>query len=188
MQNDDICKAWQGQGGGAAPFSLEQLRGKAGTFQTQIERRNVAEYVGMALGLPVFLYSMCQSPFVWMRVGDGLMVAGVTYMGYQLHRRGSSSAMPADMAWKNCLEFHRGELERQRDALVSIWKWYLGPVVPGLLTLIGGAAVSAFQRSTAAGMKALGIAAMVAMALWFVGWLNRRAAGKIQKQIDELVG
>jgi hypothetical protein len=45
------------------------------------------------------------------------------YMVYQLHRKASSAGAPADLGWKSCAAFYRAELERQRDALRSVWKW-----------------------------------------------------------------
>jgi hypothetical protein len=36
-----------------------------------------------------------------------------------LHQWGSAQAMPADLAVRDCVEFHRAEAVRQRDLLCS---------------------------------------------------------------------
>ena len=117
MQTDDIRHAWQAQGSGAAPLPLEELRRKGEQFRSTITRRNRREYVAMALMAPYFSY------FAWrvhpwlMRVGNGLLVAALFYIAYQLHRRTAISADPSEASWQSCMAFHRAELIRQRDAL-----------------------------------------------------------------------
>jgi hypothetical protein len=187
MPNDDICKIWQTQGPAPAPPPLEELRKKAGKFRSRIARRNFREYLVSALLLPYFGYCAWTARFPMMtRAGNGLMMAGLVYMMYQLHKRASASAAPGDMGWKTCVAFHRAELERQRDALGGVWKWYLGPLVPGLATIAAAGCVAAFRRSTLAGMLTLLLSGAIALGMVWLGRLNQKAAVKIQKQIDAL--
>lgn len=186
MPNDDICNLWQGQGPGAAPPTLEELRRKGERFRSQIAWRNVREYVVAALMIPYFGYFVWTSRVPLMRVGNGLMIAGLLYMALQLHRRAAAADAPAEMAWKTCLEFHRAQLERQRDALASVWKWYLGPLVPGLATILAFGCMAGFRRSVLAGMGSIVVGGLMALALWWLGWVNRKAAARIQRQIDAL--
>jgi len=186
MQNDEICNLWQAQGSGPAPLTLEELRRKGGKFRSQIARRNLREYVVTALMMPYFAYFAWTSRLPAMRMGNGLMMAGLLYMAYQLHRRAAAGEAPAEMAWKTCVAFHRAELERQRDALGGVWKWYLGPLVPGLATILGAGCMAGFQRSTLAGMVALAASGVVALGMAWIGRLNMRTAAGIQRQIDAL--
>jgi hypothetical protein len=186
MQNDDIHDIWQGQGPVPAPLTIEELRRKGGKFRSQIVWRNVREYSGAALMMPYFGYFAWTARLPLMRVGNALMMAGLAYMAYQLHRRAAAGAAPADMGWKTCAAFYRAELERQRDALASVWKWYLGPLVPGLATILGASCLAAFPRSVMAGMMVLASAGLIGLFLWWVARLNRRAAARIQQQIDAL--
>ena len=56
MQNNDIRNLWQAQGSADAPLTLEELRKKGEKFRTTIARRNLREYIGVALMVPYFSY------------------------------------------------------------------------------------------------------------------------------------
>jgi hypothetical protein len=188
MQNeipDDACRIWQNQGPGPAP-RLEEIRGKAGKFRSQIGRRNSREYLASALLIPYFGYCAWTTRLPLMQAGNGLMVAGLLYMMYQLHRRASTGPAPADLGWKTCAAFHRAELERQRDALRGVWKWYLGPLVPGLATIAAAGCIAGFHRSALAGFLATLYPCVAGLALWGLGRLNQKAAAGLQRQIDAL--
>jgi len=186
MQNDDIRNLWQSQGSGDAPLTLEELRKKGAKFRTTIARRNLREYVGIALMVTYFSYFAWTSRLPLMRVGNSLLAAALLYMAYQLHRRASASPAPEEMAWKSCVAFHRAQLERQRDALSGIWSWYLGPLIPGFATITIAIAIPLFHKSILAGLSSFLWIVFPAVVLWLVAKANRGAAAKIQRQIDEL--
>jgi hypothetical protein len=186
MQNDDIRSLWQAQGSGDAPLTLEELRKKGAKFRTTIARRNLREYAAVALMAPYFSYFAWTARLPLMRVGNGLLAAALLYMAYQLHRRASASPAPEEMAWKSCLAFHRSQLERQRDALRGIWSWYLGPLIPGFATVAIAISIPVFRKSIGAGLLSFLWVAIPAVVLWQVARINKGAAAKIQRQIDEL--
>jgi len=187
MLSDDICKVWQSQGAGPSPLTIEEIRAKAGEFRSLIARRNFREYLASGLMVPYFAYCAWRTPLPLMRVGNLLEVAGLAYMAYQLHRRAAAaSEAPAELALNTCADFYRGQLERQRDALSGVWKWYLGPLVPGLATILAASCIAAFHRSVLAAMLALAVGGVVALALWGLGRVNQKAAAGIQRQIDGL--
>lgn len=188
MPSDDICNVWQSQGRGPAPLTLEEIRGKRGEFRSLIARRNFREYLFSALLVPYFIRCAWITPLPLMRAGNLLTAAGLVYMAYQLHRRTAASDAPAEMARTTCLAFYRAELERQRDALSNVWQWYLGPLVPGLAVILAASCIAAFPRSVLAGMLALAVGGVVALALWGLGRVNQKAAARIQQQIDALDG
>jgi hypothetical protein len=183
---DDMRSVWQGQRPGPAPPPLDEIRGKAGKLHARIFWRNCREYLAAALLVPYFGYRAWTAGAPLTRVGNGLMVAGLLYMAYQLHRKASAAPAPADLGGQNCVAFYRAEFERQRDALLGVWKWYLGPLVPGLATVMAAGSIAAFHRSTPIGMLSILPAGLVALLLWGLGRLNRKAAGQLQKQIDAL--
>ena len=186
MQNDDIRNLWQAQGSVDAPLTLEELRGKGGKFRTTIMRRNRREYVAVALMAPYFSYFAWTAGLPLMRVGNGLLAAALLYMAYQLHRRASASPAPGELAWKSCLDFHRAQLERQRDALSGIWSWYLGPLIPGFATIAIAIAIPLFRKSIVAGLLSFLWIVAPALVLWQVRAAQSRGGGEIQRQIDEL--
>jgi quinol-cytochrome oxidoreductase complex cytochrome b subunit len=198
MTNDSVsrmCDVWQ-QGSGEPPrFNPDELRRKMNRFERTIARRNLGEYLAAALVIAVFLYYAWIFPTLTLRVGCGLIVLGTIYVMYQLHRRASARPAPADMGLRSCVDFQRTELERHRDALQSVWSWYLLPFVPGMCIFLFGLFQFAMRVTEAAGRPfhagiaiaafalVAGCVGIVFMAVWL---LNRWAANKLQIQIDEL--
>ena len=127
--DSDARTVWQSQRTDPAPVDIADIRGRSLKFRRQIWRRNLGEYAASALVVAVFgLFSWTADGF-WTRTGALLVIGGTLYMCYELHKRGSiRTASPG----ASSVVFHRAELERQRDALQSVWRWYLAPFVPGL--------------------------------------------------------
>ena len=186
MESDDMRDVWQAQGSGAAPVTLEELRKRGKKFRSRIVWRNIREYVAAAVVVGWFGHGAWAGRSRLERIGDALVVAGALYVSFELHRRAAAAPAPGEWSRQNCLDFHRAQLIRQRDALASVWKWYIGPLVPGLAILMAQGCVTAFEHSLAVGLLSLVPLGAVALTLWFVGWLNKRAAAKIQRQIDQL--
>ena len=186
IQGSDIRNVWQSQQPEGGQMSLRDIRGKAGTFYRRIWRRNFLEYVGIVLVILMVGFNFTQLPSLAVQIGSVLEIAGVLYVGYQLHKRASARTLPDECDFDCCVDFHRKELEHQRDALRSVWWWYLGPMMPGIaVVIIGGA----FSRKPQGMPQWIGLA--VALAIWIlvfigVGKLNGLAAKQLQKQIDEL--
>jgi hypothetical protein len=184
--SDDMRNLWQAQGPGAAPLTLEELRAKAARFNTRIARRNLREYLAVLFVVAFFSYGAWTAPKLLVRAGDALEAAGAIFLAFELHRRAAASDAPGDLAWQNCADFHRTQLLRQRDALSSVWKWYIGPLTPGLAVILSSGCVDAFRHSARIGMLSLIPVGFVALVFWLVVWVNRKAAASMQRQIDAL--
>jgi len=198
MTNDSvsrICEFWQ-QGSGEPPrLNAEELHGRISKFERTITRRNLREYVAAALVIGVFAYYGWVFPTFLLRIGCGLLVAGTTFVAYQLHRRASARPAPAEMGLRNCVEFQRSELQRQRDALSAIWSWYLLPFLPGMTVFLLGLFQFTMQVTRVAGRPfpmvpaaagfglISGCVAIIFLVIWL---LNRKAARDLQTQIDHL--
>src|ERR1039458_137708 len=130
LRPDDLGEVWRTQNVEHTQMTINEIREKARKFQRKIYFRNLRDYVAIAVVAAFFGYSMGKYPPL-MRASAGLIIAGVLYVAYQLHRRGSSKTAAADLATASCLDFHRTELERQRDLLRGIWSWCLAPMIPG---------------------------------------------------------
>jgi purine-cytosine permease-like protein len=187
LSPDDMRNVWQSQKPEGVQISLEEIRRTAGRFYKTISRRNRREYIAVVfVVLGYGFYTFHYRDFL-MRLGSILTIAGALYVAYQLHRKGSARTLPQDCGFECCVDFHRRELERQRDALRAIWSWYLGPLVPGLAVFTIGQELAKPPRHPQ--HHWIGFAVYVTiLILVFVGiwWLNRMAVRFLQKQIDEL--
>ncbi len=183
---NDIRKLWHDQGEESVKMSLDEIRRKAQRHEGTIRRRNGREYVAAAFVVAIFGYYIWHFHEWFMRIGSGLVIAGAVYMVFQLHRRGSAASAPADLGLTTGLDFYRNELERQRALLGSVWRWYLGPLVPGLAVIPLGAAIANPAHSPYAWVFAGAYAVVVALVFFLIARLNQRCAGRLQRQIDEL--
>ena len=188
--SSDIRGLWQSQPTQPPSISPEDIGRKMRKFERRILRRNIREY---AAGIFVVVaYSFCEwkLPAPLFRLGSGLSIAGALYVMYQLHRRASFRAAPADLGLSTCIEFHRQALERQRDALRGAWSWYLLPLVPGMAVIFIGTAVNQWTaHPVGMGHLVMGYGILVGLvgAAFFAVWkLNQRGADRLQVQIDEM--
>jgi hypothetical protein len=168
------------------PFRLspEQARDHARRFQRKIRWRNLFEYLGAIWVIGVFgSYAVLASAVV-ARAGAILVVLGTLFVVYRLHTRGSSRTPPPDAVATSCLEFHRRELERQHTLVSTVWRWYLGPFLPGLFLLL---AESAVRASDPAHLLKLGVfAAVCALIFLAVAKANQMAARQFEEELRAL--
>ena len=182
-----VMELWQSQETEGVRMSVEQVRLEAGRFQRKISARNLREYV-VALMLVVFFgfeFSRAKH-LLLLRVGFGLLMAGTAYVMWHLLSKGSPGAANESAGLSSWIQFQRRELVRQRDLLRSVWRWYLGPFVPGLVVVV--VAFGRFIRGHA-GHPGLLVAAdvLIFVAVFLaIGRLNAKGAQKLQRQIDEL--
>jgi len=186
----DVQGLWQSQPGEPGKISPEELSRKMHKFDRRIFWRNLREYVAGAFVVVCFGFYEWKLPGLLLRIGSGLIIAGTIYAMVQLHRRASVRSAPADLGLRPCIEFHRRELERQRNALLGIWSWYLLPFAPGFVVFFLGTMVSQW-RWHPAGMSHLAMGygillGMVGAVFFGIAKLNQRAAAKLQVQIDEM--
>jgi hypothetical protein len=131
----------------------------------------------MAIPLGVFFRA-----FPLIVVAMGLQIAGTLVIASQFRKRMSLRSFPQDAGTMSCLEFYRRELERQRDANLSIWSWYILPMIPGAgMMLIGMAFIPGLGPGVA-----LFLAAAFTLGFIFTGVANKRGARRLQQKIDEL--
>lgn len=190
LSHSELGALWQSQPTEPPRMSPEELRSRMHRFERRIFWRNLREYTAGVIVLIVFGYYEWLFPALLQRIGSTLTIAGTLYVMYQLHRRASARISPADAGMKSCLEYHRQELERQRDALRAVWSWYLLPFVPGMAVFLAGMMVNqwrAHQGLLVPTLAGFGLLALIMAAVFFAVWkLNQWSAKKLQIQIDEL--
>lgn len=182
--NDDIKTLWQNQTTEYDPMPLEEVRKRAGNFHSKIYWRNMREYFVSVVVIVWFGYFLWTDPTPLVRAGNAMMIAGTVYMMWQMHRRGAAGSLPVGVSASAWMDFYRRELVRQRDALRSIWKWYLAPFVPGIILILVGRAIQ-FQGKLTPVFVTAAICIAVFAGIWA---LNAWVARKLQRRIDELGG
>jgi hypothetical protein len=143
---DDIKKLWQTQATESLSMPLEELQRKAKMFRSRIRRRNIREYVAAAILIVWVGSGLLRFSTPLNRAAQIAIIAGAVYVVWQLRRRGSTAILPVEASASNWIDFHRRQLERQRDALRSVWKWYLAPLIPGIALLLAGLSRTIEQR------------------------------------------
>jgi hypothetical protein len=176
---DDMRELWQKQDTEKVTITLDEIRREAWRFERKVYRQNMRGYVAAAVAIAWL------SPLLWRNHGwhlapAALMIAGVLYVVYQLHRRGAAREVRADFGLAASIEFHRRELERQRDALRNVWAWYLLPFVPGAAVYV----VAAIDYGPNQRMILSGVVFVILFAGGSLrNWL---AARKLDRRIREL--
>jgi hypothetical protein len=190
MANDFAAQnakdVWQRQTAEPLKMSIDEIRVKARKHERMIRRRNAIEYFALAFVVAWFAYNIWHLHAALMRLGSGLCIAGAIYMAVQLHRRGSAKALPAEMGLLSGIDFHRSELERQRDLLRSSWSWYLGPPLPGMAVVVVGAIVHNPSPSWRGTVFVVAFCVATALTFWWVRRLHLKCVKNLQRQIDEL--
>jgi hypothetical protein len=177
---DDMRDLWRQQDVEPISFTVEEIRGKARRLRSRVRWRNLREYAVGAVLIGV------QGWGAWthrggMRIADILLLAGMACVMYQLHRRASPGALRADSGLRGSVDSYRRELERQRDALDSVWLWYELPFAPGLAAVF--VTTAARRGVDAAYFAGLALVIAVFVAVWS---LNHFAARRLDAQIREL--
>jgi protein-S-isoprenylcysteine O-methyltransferase Ste14 len=177
--DDDAGLLWREQAVPALqPLPTDELAAQSQQLRHKVGRRNRRETVAAGLVAVVFLAYAWVFPHWLTKLGALLNVAGMGVMLWQLQRRASARPQPESLG-ASLLQFHRAELARQRDALGSVWRWYVAPVVPGLMLFLCG-------RQIENGHWQAWPFVITALVMAGVVCINRRAARQLQREIDAL--
>ncbi|MEO6388506.1 MAG: hypothetical protein ABIT16_08585 [Croceibacterium sp.] len=186
MTDDPVKRAWQASVEIAGGPALDEVRKGADKLYRTVRRRNLVEYAACVFVVIAFGTYVFVLPHLLQKIGSGMIILATFYVGWQLHRR--ASAVLLDRAGTMpLLAFARQQLARQRDALSSIFWWYILPFLPGLVVMLIG---NGLKAETVAGgpsvwVRWLAFAGMGAV-LAGIWWLNQLAARKLQSRINEI--
>ena len=185
--SDGIKQAWQASAGEAEPPKLEQVRDSADRLYRKVRRRNALEYGASIAVVLIFSAYALFLPEPTVRLGALLVVLGTFVMVWQFHRRASAVAPPDASAAQPILVHQRAQLARQRDALASIFTWYLSPFLPGLFVMMFAPALDRGPAAlTGLGLGywlSIGTVILVFAVIW---WLNRLAARSLKQQVEAI--
>lgn len=168
--------AWQARPTEKYVLTEEDMHAQLSKLQRRIKWRNIIEYAAGLVVLIVFTAYTIYLESVWMKVGAALSIMAAVFVLTNLHFRAGLRSSPVEFESRS---FYISELERQRDALKSVWLWYVLPFAPGAILFRIGVHMDGLQSHPYAAD------AVVFLIAVFVIWLNRRAARRLQPRIDE---
>lgn len=185
---DPLQSLWQSAPDAPFAMSPDEVRSRATKLQRVVRARNWREYIAAGLVIAVFARVVFTAPAPLLQVAAVLICIAAVYVCWRLHQfaRAASKAemAAAGVSWA---DFYRGELQRQRDALASVPRWYLAPFVPGMLLFVISTGFSPPHLPLPARVLiCLAGAAIVALSFGAVAWLNAHGAKALQREIDAL--
>jgi hypothetical protein len=181
-RDDDLRRIWKSQADDLPGVSLDIVQARSHMLERRVHRRNIGEYAAALVVVAFVLPRIWTAPNGVLAAGGAVLLAGIAYVMYRMHAFGSARTMPADLAVCSCVEFHRAELERQRDLLQNIWTWYLLPFWPGMGLILIGSTLEHPERWP----FALGTAVLAVLMAFQIAWMNKRSAKTLQEMIDRL--
>jgi hypothetical protein len=184
MTLDPVARSqqlWQGQPQAPSDVNLQSIKQRAGRFRLGSILLNAIDYLLVGALAIIAVAAALAREQTLLKVGWLLLAAGAGYAVFERWRRMSSERLPLQGDAVTYMTFHLRQLERQRDAFRSSWRWYVAPVVPGLVTIVAGHALifpEDRRMMLAAGVVlALGCIKTIAWMRLRAHWLQRRIEG-----------
>lgn len=190
LNDGNLQSLWQSMPAPQITISVEEMRERASSFERKVRRRNMIEYVAAGIVIVMFAwYATWPAPAtpLW-PIANIMIIIGTLVVVWNLHRIARASATPASGPVETLLDFHRAGLVRQRDALRTVWLWYLAPFLPGLALWFAALWVGtpSHMQTLKWGMS-LGVsAAFAALVFAAIAVLNLIGAARLDRLIDEL--
>ena len=186
--HDPLRDLWTSDQGEKFTMSVSELTAKSNQFHARIRWRNITEYIAAALVIGVFGWIAFLVPVWSIKIGAILIIAAAFYISWKLHQIGGAFNPTDISSGQSLADHHREALVRQRDALQSVWRWYLLPFAPGMLVFTLG---TTFE--TGSGIPPSARLSTSAVSLGFISAiffgvhaLNARAAKKLDEEIGAL--
>jgi len=187
MEADDTLRAlWRGQQAERVPeMSIETLREESDRIARKAARRRWAEVIsgGLSMMLLAALGWGVRAAAPWVSVACLLLVAGEAVVIRMMWRRSSPAMPPLGETTSAMLTHYQLELARERDLFLGYWRWYVTPVVPGLLLFpIGVGAALGWNEWIVGSIWAASLGATWAV----IALVTRRVAWRLERQIAAL--
>jgi hypothetical protein len=185
----DIRDIWKNQDREDAVITLTDIQGRSGKFRGRIRWRNllIGGYSLYASG--ILVYALLRVPpnpelFAIVRPGVILTLLAHLWILFALWWRGRTRPLPDTLAGEAALDFHRRELEHQRQAASTAWAWYILPFAPASAFLIWLLATRKLPNMTGPTASLAG----VLMVFFFLAiWLAfSRSAARHELELERL--
>jgi hypothetical protein len=162
---------------------MEEIIQRAAKFRRKMRLTNAGEYIASVFVIGFFIDVAVRSshlPVVG-RVGAALIACGAVFVMTYLALR-SSPEIPRGASTLVC---YRAELERRRNLLATVPRWYVAPFWPGVLLFMLGIALHTWDKPGSVAVSIL-VFTVVVLVNVSVVWLNKRGAAKLTKELADL--
>jgi hypothetical protein len=184
-EKPDVKAIWGAQAMEPDPVNVGQIRANANKFQSAVQRRNRIEYVAAVFVIAGFGLYLWIFPTPLMRLGSLLIIAGAIFIMVWIRLRASANPIPSQISFMDYISRYREELRRQQTALRTVWLWYLGPLVPGLVLFTFGMS-RLLEHAPGSGHPMWPFVVVMVGVFTGVWLLNLWGARRLQRKIDEL--
>lgn len=169
-------------------MSVEEVRVRAGRIHSIVSRRNFREYLVGAILIVFFAVMTLVVPYPLSKIGCAMIAAGIAFVMWRLHGSARAGTVSEAAATGNWAQFYRDELVRQRDALRGVWRWYLGPLIPGMVVYWLSIGVRSIGTSSGVFEWIVAVAGLAATVFVFmrIAAANEQAAKGLQAEIELL--
>ncbi len=188
---NDIRSLWQSIPIDPVTVSIDEMRVRAKAFEKKIRRRNFIEYAASVFVTVAFAWYATLPIGAWplWPIANIMIIAGILVVVVNLHRKTRAATPPSGASAEALVDFQRAEFVRQRDALKTTWRWYIFPIIPGLVLWfiamgLGFASAAGDLGRAFIVLGGAGLAALLVFAA--IVLLNLLGAAHLQRQIDAL--
>lgn len=134
--NDPLKAMWRSQSTEVPAMSATYIRHRARELERGFRVRSLLEQGTSALGIVGCLVVLFVAPHPWVKAAAALLLAGVAYALIQWRRRTAALRIDPSDAVEAGVVFYKRELERKRDIHLTLWRWYLLPMAPGVIAIL----------------------------------------------------
>jgi hypothetical protein len=190
VEPGDLQSLWQSMPTPPVTITVEEMRTRSVAFDKKVGSRNLIEYIAAAFVVVIFgWYATWPIPAtpLW-PIANIAIIIGTLVVVWNLHRIAGANGTPGEASLATLIDHHRSGLVKQRDALRSVWRWYLLPFAPGLALWFTALWVGApeGEKKLTFGLG-LGMAALLSIAVsGFIILVNLIGAARLQRMIDDI--
>lgn len=187
-QSPNPKNIWKEQNMHPQAMTPQMLESRSRHFEDRIRARNRWEYLAggivaaLTLAFGVWMLLAAPATIADQMTGIGFLVLGLGAIAAAVQLRRKAGGETIIDGSLDTSAAYRAGLVRQRDALRSVFNWYVAPFLPGFV-LIYGANVFAPNGVAWAVMIPGLLTALLAAG---IVWANRKAAKKLDEEIRAL--
>jgi hypothetical protein len=178
---------WMQRESGAHLSNPKAVASRTTRLERTVRIRNLTEYSAGTLVALLFAHTAWKAARGgdWLICGSYvLLVVGVGLLLWNLFAHASNLPRRPE---QDCRQHLRAQLDHQRRALASAPRWYVLPLVPGMVLNIVAQALSLRRGTPDASFAGLLVSlAITAGVLGFVLWLNHRGAKRLADRMAKL--